>query len=809
MKLNRCDFALAVAPLWRRWGTALLVVLMLSVGLALTAVNLSLFRFLYVSPLPYENYDRLVWLGQDNPVQRNVAGDSQTLDNVLFLRRELTTVESVVAANRWHNETLRYKDRIESVYGTWVDYGYFEALGVKPILGSTFSHAALASGGPRPLILAERFWEERFNRNASILGEVLYLDDRPHVVVGVLGNATRDPASEAYEQPLYWAPLDPREVPRSDWRSRWFPAFALRKNGVTTAQLQAELDGATQRLREMYPEVMANRSLVAHPIKFRLFGERMKHFNLLMGVATLLSVLILVNLTNLLLARLADRRSYLELATALGASPIQMLKPLLFEHGVLVTLSVALALPLSIGYRHLLFAALQPTGILLPIVEPGYFVLTAAGLAAFVFALVLGGVWPQLQRSQARGAAAGGANRVVSSRSRNWVDGVAIFGQTALAIALLAVCSLLALSLFRQANANRDLRLVRLHHAFSVAPVKKYASAEAASRARFELKRALQEIPGVKRVAMTSDAVPNAQTAAYAFIDDLDTSPAAESVKRAPRLAVCPDYFDAAGLRVVAGRIFAESDMNSGRRLMVVSRRAAELYWPGRDPVGRRVLVNHRTDDWAEVIGVVEDIESPQTNERMPVLYRSFDWHPYPNMHYVIETQTGQPITRQVLQETFTRADPHRVLIAYDEVAEAQRRMRWFPEAIAEISFLLALVACGVAGLGLFSVLNRRVASSMRELAVRKALGAPSWRIVSSVGARDVSWATGGIALGIAVSLLGTQALFALGNLDAWDYVLAPSLASLGVLVGALLGALVPLTRALVADPLPLLRDQA
>jgi hypothetical protein len=413
-----------------------------------------------------------------------------------------------------------------------------------------------------------------------------------------------------------------------------------------------------------------------------------------------------------------------------------------------------------------------------------------------------------MHREQGSDATPLASTRTVVSRSRGWIDGAAVLGQTALAITLLVACSLLALSLRRQASANAGLPLADLQRAFLVLRQEKYPSQAALLRRLLEVKAALIAMPDIRGAALVSEAVPSENNPLYGMIDDFDTIPVKDSTKYVIRPAACPDYFAVAGLRIVAGRAFTEQDMQTNRRLMVVSKRAAELYWPGRDPVGRRVLVNHRTDDWAEVIGVAENIDSPRTNLTLPLVWRSFDRHAYQQIDLVFQTRTGAPLTRERFEQMLRKVDSDILVVDYGSVAASLLRQRWMPEAIARLSLLLAVVASVVCAFGIFSILNRRVTASLKEIAVRKALGAPAWHIITSVGRRDIVWALTGLVVGVVLSLLGGRHVFEVSNLRVAEVVLAPLVGSAGVLFAALVGALAPLFRALSTETVPLLRSE-
>jgi len=254
------------------------------------------------------------------------------------------------------------------------------------------------------------------------------------------------------------------------------------------------------------------------------------------------------------------------------------------------------------------------------------------------------------------------STRVVGSRSRGLIDGVAILVQTGLAITLLVACALLARSLRRQASANADLPLVDLQRAFIVLRKEKYASQSELVRRTLDIKSAVLAEPEVRSATISSDSLaiePNI----YAMIDDLDTVPIRESPQQVVRASVCPDYFATVGLKIVAGRNFTEADQQNPQRHMIVSQRLSKLYWPGRDPLGRRMLVNHRTEDWAEIIGVVQNLASPVTNAALPLVWRSLNHHPFLAGELLFQTHAGPPLSRERFQRVVWGVDPDVLIV--------------------------------------------------------------------------------------------------------------------------------------------------
>lgn len=802
--LTRLDLKLAWVPLRRHWGTACLVTLLLALLIALTSVNSSLFLTLYRRPLPFTNEARLVVIGQTEKTQSGDSFDSLTLENFLELRDRLTTVTGAVATLRFRSETLRDAQGAEVVFGGQASPGYFETLGVRPGLGQTFSQRSDERARPRPMLLSHAFWMRRYGGDVSIVGRAVTLNDVPHVIVGVLADGAQFPQFAADELPDYWRPLEPEALPAAEWRSRWYTTYALLNDGVTLGAVQAELDVATVHLRQRFPQLMADRRLVVREFRGWMMGENRRHLVLLLWFAGLLAMAASVNLAYLLLARVGDRRHYADTAAALGGSRAQICRPFWIEHLWLCLLGVALAVPLALGYAFAVNQRFSITVLALPSFDPWSFTVVAVLVCASVFLLVWIGVagWFRVARAVRVESA-----RVIGGRRHGYRGSLPVLLQVALAVSLLTMSALLVSSLGKRLNANARLQLPQLTRVGIALRADKYPK-EGALKARWqEIKRALAETPGVAGVALSDRRMLSDAIFAYGLIDDRDTMPVNESPKRVVRDSIDEHYLALAGLRVLRGRGFTAADIASGRSLMLVSEKVAALYWPGADPVGRRVLLAHRSDAWAEVVGVVQDVESPLTNRLIPVVWRSTGARAEASYNVSLAFQPGSRLTLEALQRIVWSLDPDAAIEGYSTNREVMERSQWLALAVSGIARVLSVVAAVVCGLGIFSIWERRVAASQREIAVRKALGAPFWRVIGAVGGPDLRAMVLGSGVGLGVGFGIAQRWFDGSNLTTAETALAGATALGVIALGALGGAIAPLLRAWRLDPLPLLRE--
>jgi hypothetical protein len=497
-----------------------------------------------------------------------------------------------------------------------------------------------------------------------------------------------------------------------------------------------------------------------------------------------------------------ERRAYVVVAQHLGANRSRVLRPLVLEHGLLLALGTALAVPLALALRHQIVDSLGPAGLRLPLFDLLAFSIAALVTATTVMATAVVGAWIEINR-----VVQGAVSTRVSAQRHTLPANLALGAQTTLAGALLVTCALLDLSLRRQISANAGLPLTELDRAFIILSSNSQRTEAQTLQTFLSLKEAFLARPEVARVALSGYTLLSESNFPYAMIDDRDAGPIEQSPKRVHRDWICPDYFDVAGLRIVRGRGFTASDLKPGSKLMVVSQRAADMFWPGEDPIGRRVRVNHRWDDWAEVIGVAQDAHSPRTAQVLPVVWRLWSNLPPPTGTVLLEYRPGGRLNSGDFEAITRSIDPGALVRGHQPVAEYLSWEWWFAAAIAHLSRLLAAVATVVCGFGLFTLLDRRLAAARRETAIRKALGAPMSRLLRESTQGELAWAGAGLVVGAAAAQLIVPSVFTLESLQVGDRWGAGILALTGLTVTAAAGSLFPALRMVALKPQTLLQE--
>lgn len=798
--LTRCDFALAVAPFRRRWGGVLSVVALIALTIGLGTAMGSLALFLYHRPLPWPNADRLVMIGQIEQGHQGPTVDNLTYENFLEVRERVPAAEAI-AAYTFRSEILRFEAQSFTARVVWATDNYFATLGLAPLTGN-LSLAPIGPDAPPPAVLSEEFWNQIGDGRASPVGTTVWINDAAHVIVGILPAGTTIPAGMVNDPVHAWTPLTSQKVPKPDWRSRWYGTLALLPAGTKAEELAPLMPVLTAQLKQRFPDLMATRELRLADLKTAELGAHWKFFVLLLGVGALLAGIMVINLASLVLARMPERAAYLAVGQHLGASGKRLLRPLVLEHLLLLALGTAIAVPLALAMRHQIVGSLGPAGLRLP-----RFDLAAFSIATFVASLTvlvtaIAGAWAEIKRGSQ-----GTVSLRMSARRRTLPANLALGAQTMLAGALLVTCALLDFSLRRQISANADLPLTELDRAFIILSTNP-ARTEAQTLQNFlSLKEAFLARPEVARVALSGYTLLSEGNFPYAMMDDHDAGPIEQSPKRVQRDWICPDYLEVAGLRIVRGRNFTAGDLKPGSNLMIVSQRAADLYWPGEDPIGRRVRVNHRWDNWAEVIGVAQDAYSPRTAQALPVVWRLWSNLPPPTGAVLLEYRPGARLSRGDMEAITRSVDPGALVRGHQPVSEFLSWEWWFAAAIAHLSRLLAAVATVVCGFGLFSLLDRRLAAARRETAIRKALGAPLPRLIRDATAGELAWAAAGLVVGAALAQLIVPSVFTLESLQITDRWGAGLLALVGLAVAAGAGSLFPALRLAALKPQTLLQE--
>jgi putative ABC transport system permease protein len=806
------DLRHALRRTWRARSTSCVIVGVLGLGIGANAAVFGFVRGLLLSEPPYRDPDRLVRV-------QSVRGEEPGKLSALELEdlREQARLFESFAAVRLSQYNLSGDGRPEVALASINTYDLFALLGASPLHGQTWprSHDKTTVF---EVVLGHGLWQRRFGGDRGIVGRSITLDSAPYTVLGVMPPGFDFPGGiEIY-----------RRSPAGDYTSRATrnaTIVARMKPGVTLAAARAELRAVGERLAQSYPDTNAGVSFTAGPLRELWIGDAGAYLRLLFAAVALVQLTVCANVVSLLLSRALARRRDTAVRAALGAGSVAIARALVAEGVVLGLLGSSIGVPVAFGL-------VRVARTLLPVELP-YWMTVSVDLPTLGFALLLGilsglvaGALPGVETARSDLAAVlRDGTGASAGRSRQRLRRVLVAGQVALSVALVAGAALLARALVQLHRADLGFDPGGLLTLQVDPPWSRYN--ELWQTAPF-YRRALEEIralPGVEAAA-TNDALPlvdaNAVESQVALGVEGQSPDEERANPPANVQAVSPGYFAAMRVPLLRGRDLEPQEGADHVPAAVVSRRLALRFFPGQDPLGRRVRLAERganfrpgsqpeakTGPWLTIVGVAGDVAhgSPAGPPGLDV-YLSDQQSFVPETYIVVRAKAGDPrALSESVRKAVLRVD--RELAAFD-VADMPARVRatiWPQTLSGSAVSAFAVFALLLAALGLFGLLSLLVTQRAREIAVRMAIGAGRDDVTRLV----LGEAAGTVAAGVAIGAAGAFVLHRLiaPMLGAGQGAAATVVAvSLTLAATALLAAWHPVRRALAVDPREALRAE-
>ena len=734
--------------------------------------------------------------------------------------RDQNRTFSQLAASRVNIVNLSVKARENFlVWGYEATGNYFQMVGIQPQLGRFFSPAEDDTPGAHPVIvLSDRYWKNHFGGDASVLGRSVKLNGFPFTIIGIAPPTFT--GTELIIACDFWVPMSMElEIePGNNWyQSRhaqniW--TMGRLKDGVTTAQAEADLDGIARQIARTYPDISDPKARF-HLSRPGLLGEALRKPMTAFGVVlTVLAGLVLllacVNLAGMLLARAFDRQREIGIRLALGASRYQLLRQLMIESLLLAGGGGALGFALAAGACQLFSSwrpafdvpftsTLRPDGLVLG------FTLAIALTATVLFGLV-----PALQTVRTD-ILPGLRDEPLPGRLRRFnTRDLVVAGQIALSVVLVISSALVvrslqhALSLHlgydpeRAVSVSFDLRL-------------KGYSTEESRRFSARLLQNAAAIPGMEAVGLTSNMPLRLDHGNNAVITRTDRPvPRLADLRSATIYNISPGYLRAAGTRLLSGRDFDDQDRSGATPVALINEAAAQLLFPKQDALGEHVrLSTDPSDKGFAIAGIVETGKYEYLGEDahpavfLPIAQSGLAW-----ATLVARGPLPAQTATALLRKTVLDLNPDLTLSNTGSLKD-QLALPLFPaRAAATVLSLFGVVAMVLAGTGLFAAMAYAVARRSREIGIRMALGARSGQVLSTLFNRTLVLCGAGISVGTIVTLaagkLLSAILYGVSPRDPAAYAAALLLIA-SVAVAACWN---PAARAVRTDPARTLREQ-
>ena len=827
MKQLLADIKYALRQLRRSPGLALTAIFTLAFGIGATTAIFSIVEGVLLRPLPFRDPGRLVAIG-DAIEGLDAQGDMMmiTCPGIRMYNRDTHAFQGV-GGFQYSGYELSGVSEPARIRGARLTANVFPLLGVAPLMGRTFTQQE-DDGSAQVAVLSYQMWRGRMNGDPNVLGQKILLDRKSYEIIGVMPRDFEFPlAPGLLNQSELWVPMtftkDELQNP-----TRWdMGAIARLKPGVTPLQAAQDAEPIAQEIMRSVPPNMG--TLKFHPIVTPLdeatVAQARPLVRMLFWAVAAVLFIACINLAGLLLVRVIRQRREIAVRMAMGAGGAAVMRRSLIE---------ALVLSAAGGFFGLTLAdvALQFGVSFLPETLPRVGAITldwnvvwmAVGLS-LVTGIVCGLI-PALSAATTsvseslKEAGRTGTETAGHARLRSAL----VIAETAAALVLLVAAGLLIRSFDRMRSVDLGLKTDHILTASYSLPEQRYSTQAAVDAFDSSLLGRLRELPGVQYAGKTSSLPATGGNGNWqAFIPQGYVAPKG-SVIQGWAAQVSGDYFRALGTPLLRGREFTDADRAGAPLVVIVNRTLAERYWPGQDPIGKRLHLGVRETDlpWMTVVGEIADVKQTAADaDTLPQLYWPFDQNR--DLHGPKETANGisggfgtiilrttLPPGRLIdsLRAAVHSLDPqlpiNHVQTMEQVVSEGQASRRFNTVLIS--SFALAAVLLAL--IGIYSVIAFSAALRTHELAIRLALGAQRSSVLRLVLAWGAKLGFAGCAIGAVAAAFATRLLRSLlFNVNPLDPVVL-LLAAFAIFVLALAASFVPARRAASIQPMQALRTE-
>ena len=799
------NLKLALRRLFKSPAFVVISLATLALGIGLNTTAFTVLNRLLLQDLPFRDPGRLVAVYRTSAQQQDL---NQSPGDYFDEREQNTVFEglAVYYVNPLASLTLPGKAPQQSSILP-VNADYFQVMGLAPILGRPFTaedeaqHSAL-------VILSHAFWQKNFAGDPKALGQTLRIDGTVQTIVGVMSPVLDDPMLYGRAMDLW--KLDNVGVNRTMRDKTWYNVAGRLKPGKTLRDAQTEMKAIGERLAHDYPKTDGEHGLRAAPYPSDSVGDLGRKITwMIMDLALVVLLVACVNLANLQLVRTSSRAREFAVRLALGSSRRGLVGMLLLESVILSLAGGALGLLIAKWGNSFLAAFFS---LDFPI---DFRVMTFAfGVSALTGAIF--GTLPAWMASQSDVylALKQGARGTTAGRSRHRLRQGLIVVELAMTLTLLTGAGYFVRGLQRLAHSNQGWRQENvLIGVFSLSHDRYGEEADERSRLfgnRF--RTALLALPGVDQAAISRGLPVFGGGPGAEFVIEGRPAPLKGTEPRAAADWVTPGFFAAFGIRVERGRDFTEADRPGAPHVAIVSHSMAEKFWPGEDPLGKRIGdPDPANPNWCEIVGVVNDING--VGDTGPItshyeVYRSWEQNSMRFLVFSLHSMQDPRPLQDSVRKLLLQLEPDAAISFMSTVEEAMRTNLAVFAVVRRLLLEIAVLGLLLSAVGIYGVISNLAAERTQEIGVRMALGALPG---------DVLWLflRNGIRLaliGTGIGLLGSVGLMTLlykamaivpGN-DPWVVVVVAVL----LISVTLFACWLPARRATTVNPIEALRAE-
>jgi putative ABC transport system permease protein len=801
------DIRYALRMLWKhRFATAICAAA-LALGMGANTAIFSMAEAFLLHPVPLDHVDRMVALVDVQPGQ---SFNPMNVSPATYLEwQQQAQSFDRLSAYAWDGVNFTGDGTPQKIQDFQISPNFFSTLGVQPHLGRDFLVEEGEPGKNHELILSYGLWERRYASDPKILGKTVKVDGKPFSIVGVMPKGFDYPLSAEAWVPLA---LDAKQRAQRDSRFLW--VVGNLKSQVSIEQARAEMLTVTKHQADAFPDVYKGWQLRVLNLGEFAAGELTRQYTLLLlGAVAFVLLIACADVANVQFARVSGRQKELAVRAAMGATRGRIVRQLLIESVMLSLLGAALSIFLAQWSLGIILSHMPPdiaryiAGWKTISVDFGAFMFT------FVVALasgILSGIAPSLMSSRAnisetlkesgRGASSG--------RARHRLRSALVIAEVSMALVLLVGAGLLVKGFQALLSVNQNYHPESLLTFNLTLPELQYQEKSARVQFHDRLLPSLATIPNVQSVALVT-TVPYANGGGIGTRKfDIEGRPVEkrEDSRAAIVESISPNYFSLMSIGLRSGRALADSDSADSSRVTVISDSLAQRYFPGEDPLGRKLQLDPGEAAFT-IVGIVDEVHYNWIQkEPIPTIYLPYRQHP--NFFTTVVLRTGAaPLS-------FTSAVRQKIALLDPDlpIYEVKGLDHVITESIIGIAYVAAmmaaigLIALVLACVGVYGVMSYSVSERTHEMGIRMAMGATSSSINRLVVGNGMWLTFIGIGIGLPLAFALARAmsslLFGVTATDPFTFIGLPLILA----AVAALASYLPARRAMRVDPLTALR---
>ena len=795
-----------------RWFSAAAIVA-LALGIGVNAVGFTLVHAAFLRGLPFDGADRLFVLTWQSRAGRRNVSHAEVRD----WREQNRSFEGLAA---YRSDSMNVSDSRalpEQARGTRMTANAFELLRQAPLLGRGFTNGDDQIGAEPVAVISYTFWKNRYGANADVVGAPIRVDGQPATIVGVMPAGMRFP-----DNTEVWLPAIPASGEPRDRRS--LNVFGRLKSNLARVEAQTEMNGIAERLAAAYPDI--NKGLIG--IRVETFTERYvggagrTMLLVIMGAVSFVLLIACANVANLLLSRSANRAREVAVRAALGATRWRVVRQLLVESLALAFIGGSLGLLLGDFGVRLFDAAVTDPGkpywmdFRVDYVVFGY----VAGICCLT--AILFGLAPALHVSKTNNNVAlkEGGRGTTGNRRARWLSGTMVVTELALTVVLLTGAGLMLHSFMNLERLDAGFSIEHLLTMRLQLPEAKYGTADERRAFYDQLEPRLAAIAGVDAVAVTT-TVPPLRAGERVF--EIDGRPVARPPAQSndelevAAVTISPRFFEVVGVNLLRGRSFGDADGAAGSETVIINERMASQYFPGEDPLGRRIRFVPRqptpdqpTPPWRTIVGISPSLRHGETRqvELNAVVYIPQRQEPPAGAALLVRSRLPSGALVDPLRRAVQSVDADQPVFSIQTLDLMLDEDRWPFRVFGVMFAAFAIIALVLSSVGLYAVMAYSVTQRTSEIGLRMALGAQARQVEWMILRLGLVQLAVGLSLGLAGALLVSSVMDSmLVGITPGDPMTFAAITTLLTIV-SLAACLLPARRATLVDPLTALRAE-